>query len=353
MTNMINQLLEALKQKKADEGKLPFTKSGLADPHIIKIIDFVVKKTGKDIAKVKAAIQEEIKKVESLKQKAPILYHTIAENVAEGEAFKLLEEVEVEDAPKFNVPTFYRLVRRIRVEHNSLFPLRNFVNPNKRLENPRYVLVPDPKEKQFNSIDTAAATPSGEFIFNVKFMQKLLDFGHMKGIKPKAKKYESNGGDFPDAWAYIEFVILHEFMHYTYADFHYSKIYKANPLISNWVGDFRSNYDLIKNDHEQLPIGLFNDKVNLDRQKNWKEMYDIVEAEFKKLNDKEKKTVEDHMGDIEGPQHGTPGEKGEGGKGDKEKYVPKVGDKVKLPDGSPGVVKSIEGGKAKVERVSK
>lgn len=301
---MKNYLLEAITQKKQAEGQVRFLKSGLDDPHIIKIIDFVAEKTGKSKADIRKKIQEEIDKIQSLKAKAPILYHTIAENVAESEAFDLLSEVDVEGAPRFNVPTFYRLIRRIRAEHDSLFPLRNFIDKNKRLENPRYVLVPSPNEpKSFNDVETAAATPSGEFIFNTKFMQQLLDYAHLKGIKPKSKKYKSNGGDFPDEWAFIEFLILHEFMHYSYADFHYAKIYKADPNISNWVGDFRSNYDLVKNGHEQLPIGLYNDKINMDRQKTWKEMYDLVKSEFEKLNKDQQRLVEKHLGELENGEH--------------------------------------------------
>jgi hypothetical protein len=88
---------------------------------------------------------------------------------------------------------------------------------------------------------------------------------------------------------------------------------KANPKIINWVGDFRTNYLLVKSGFEQLPIGLFSDHVNYDRQKSYKEMYDIVKAEFDKLNKDQQEKVQqamDGMGDNHEQGEGEPGEGG-------------------------------------------
>ena len=64
-----------------------------------------------------------------------------------------------------------------------------------------------------SNINTAAATPKGEFLFNKKFMQELMDFAMVEGLHPKGKKYVSNGGNIPDCYAYIEFLIIHELLH--------------------------------------------------------------------------------------------------------------------------------------------
>jgi hypothetical protein len=134
-----------------------------------------------------------------------------------------------------------------------------------------------------------------------------MNFAYAKGMKPKSAKYKSNGGEFPDEWAPIEFLIMHEFYHYTHGDFHFSKVMGGNHTIHNWVGDFRSNYDLMKAGYAPIPGGLYNDLVNYDRQTSYREMYEIVSAEFNKLNKNEQKKVEDFlgkMGDDHGEHHG-------------------------------------------------
>ena len=322
-------LLNELNQKANDVGHTKFTVSVLSDPHVKTILSHISKETGESIADIEKKIKDKIDEFETMKNKAPILYHTIALNVVEGEVFNALKNVPVKGAPKFNTILFTKLIRMIKQEHKSLFPMKNFAN-HETISNPRIILIPSDDAavmKKFSSVDTACATPNGEFCFNKDFMQELLNFAHLKNLKPKGKKYEANKGEIPNEYSYIEFLIMHEFMHYTYADFHYGKVYKADPTIANWVGDFRTNYDLVKNNHDQIPIGLFNDLINLDRQKDWKEMYDVVKAEFDKLNDKEKQDAKDQLGDLENGEHGDPSdEDGEPGKDDKPSKDGKPGE---------------------------
>jgi predicted metal-dependent peptidase len=302
-------LFDELTQKAKDIGQISFSKSSLTDPFIKKILSHISKETGTSIKDVEDNIKKEVDEFDALHKLAPILYHTIVLNIVENEIFKALKNVPVKNAPVFDLVLFTKLLRLIKQEHSSMFPMRNFYN-HETISNPRIIIIPSDDEsvmKKFKDIDTACATPNGEFVFNKLFMQELLNFAHLKGIKPKGKKYKNNGGDIPPEYAYIEFLIMHEFMHYTYADFHYSKIYKSDPTISNWVGDFRTNYDLVKNEHEQLPIGLYNDLINLDRQKNWKEMYDIIKAEFDKLSKKDQDKVKNKIGEP-GGEHQEPGE---------------------------------------------
>jgi hypothetical protein len=302
---------EDLTQKAAEIGEVKFSKSVFTDPHIKKTIAHISKATNKPSKEIIDEINKELQKFKKIQTDAPILYHTIAINVIEGKVFNALKKIPVKGAPELSVVTFTKLLRFIKQEHRSLFPMRNFVN-HKALHNPRYIFVPskDAKEQEkYGDIDTAAATPNGEFIFNTEFMQELLNFAHLKGIKPKSKKYSNNKGDIPPEYAYIEFLIMHEFMHYTYADFHYADVHDADPTIANWVGDFRSNYDLVKGGQEQLPIGLYNDLINMDRQKNWKQMYDIVKSEFDKLSKEDQDGVKGQLGDIMNGDH-VPGEPG-------------------------------------------
>ncbi|AVH85014.1 hypothetical protein RsoM2USA_85 [Ralstonia phage RsoM2USA] len=305
-------LAEAFVSRKAAAGTIQFSKSAISDAHIQKVLSLLAPVLKKPQSEIEDEIHEKVAKFNDVATKAPILYATIKDNIVEGEVFKILQKADYQHAgaPKFSVATFYRLIRYITVEHDQFFPMRNFID-GKYLKEPKYVLVPTDKkdDQKFNSVDTAAATEDGHFIFNTKFMQDLLTYSHLKGVKPKGKKYVSNGGDIPDDYAYIEFLIMHEFMHFTYADFHYGKIIPdANPLIINWVGDFRSNYLMVKSGYEQLPMGLFNDHINYDRQNTYREMYDLVKSEFDKLNDDQQKRVQNILDEM-GDEHGREGKK--------------------------------------------
>jgi hypothetical protein len=320
-------------------GTVAFLKSAWADKHIVDALDFLSKESKTSIAELKKPIDEKIAEFENVAKYSTMMYETIAFNIIESEVFNALKKYEVATAPKFDSVIFMALIRNIKSEHSRFFPLRNFLD-SKHLFNPRWILVPNPNEsKQINGVDTAAATGDGKFIFNTDFMQKLLDYGHIKGLSPKSKKYSNNGGKYPPEYAYIEFLIIHELMHFTQADFHYGKIYKdVSTKIINFVGDFRSNYELVKAGYEQLPIGLYSDHINYDRQKTYKEMIDTVQAEMDKLPKEEQDKVEKQMGEMTDdhsneadesePGDGNGGE-AEGTESDVEAAADKVKDSMK------------------------
>jgi predicted metal-dependent peptidase len=293
--------------------------SSLGDAHIQAAIAYLAKTTGKTKKEIEDHLNDKVKEFEDIRKTSPILYDSIAANSHEQEIYKMLEQAKAAE-PKgvaaFDPITFSALVRRVKAENPSIFPLRNFFN-KKPLASPRLILTPssDPKDAAFNKIPTAAATPNGEFIFNVRFMQQIMNFAFIKKTVPKSKKYASNGGPFPDEWSAVEFLIMHEFYHYTHGDFHYGKVMGGDPTIHNWASDFRSNYDLIKAGYDPLPIGLYNDGINYDKQTTYKEMYDIVEKEFKKLNKDQQKRVEDQLGDMgdDHSEHDSKDEPGTGG----------------------------------------
>lgn len=279
--------------------------SELADPHIQQVLKHVAETTSTTVKELEEHILKKMEQFASLHQKAPVLYHSLIKNVAGAEAFKLLEKSvkeEHEEAPTFDAVTFSRLVRRIKVENPSIFPLRNPFT-DKPLKSPRFVIIPNDDEednKKYADVKTAAATSTGEFIFYKPFLNQCLLYAHVAGVKPKGEKYKE---EFPPEWSLIEFLILHEFYHFTHADFHYQEIYKEDPKIINWVGDFRSNYDLVKAGHEPIPMGLYNDLINYDKQKTYREMIDIVKSEFEKLSDPEKRKVEKQLTEL-GDEHG-------------------------------------------------
>lgn len=315
----INEIFDT---KKAKEGEVKFSKSSAQDPFCLKIAGMIANARKVSVQQVFAEVEKEIDKVKGIASKAPTLYHTIVDNIYESELFSMFEKlnIPVENVPPFSKITFRKLTEFIRGEHNRFFPLRNFIEKRPHA-NPAYYYTDDPhdpdtKKSKWGSVKTAAATPNGEFIFNIPFCQKLMDWAHLKGVKPKGRKYTTFGGPIPDEYCYIEFLIMHEYMHYSEADFYYQQIIpKANPKIINYVGDFRSNYLLVKSGYEQLPIGLFCDKINYDRQSAYIDMYNIVKAEMEQL-----------------PQDG-------GGSGGKIPIA--VGQTVRLPNGKKGTVVAV------------
>jgi predicted metal-dependent peptidase len=280
-------LNEAFESRIVQKGTIQFKNHKISDPHIQDTINLIAKTLNVQPTDIVKEIEGKIEEFQKIADLAPILYGTIVKNIVEDEVFKKMQEAKplIEDAPKFDASVFWRLIRLIKADHDQFLPLRSFLNP-KRLYQPVILLTPDPKRPDLDSISTAAASPKGEFYFNVDFMQDLINFAHVKGLKPKGLKYVSNGGKIPNEYGWIEFLIMHEFLHYVYDDFHYQKIIpNANHKIINWVGDFRSNYLLVKSGYEQLPIGLFNDDINYDRQRTYQEMYDLVKSELEKLPD--------------------------------------------------------------------
>lgn len=310
-------------------------KSAWTDPHVNKALDYL-KSQGKDMSALKDEMAKDEEKMKELQKKSPLLYDAIAGDAAANAVYKVFTVDVPKGCAVFDPVTFSALVRRIKTENPSLFPLRNFVD-KKPLASPRIILVPttDKADAKFNDIKTAAATPTGEFIFNTVTMQKDMNWAFVTGIKPKSKKYKSNGGEFPDEWCIVEFTVLHEFFHYTHADFHYQQILKGDPTIINWVGDFRSNYDLIKAGHEPYKDGLYNDHINYDRQKTYKEMYDLVEQEMKKLQPPMQKWLKDlmkGMGDdhsqFDGPKQPRPAHMGEPTAAELEEAGKKASEKI-------------------------
>ena len=278
-------------------GETVFTKTDGSEFYIQKIIQDYA--DAKKITKAKAQAKFDSMVAASLSKmkKSPKINGTMMDNIAESVAFELLEEMEMKDV-KFEKRVFQELFQEVKSENPDFYPLSNAFEP-KRVE-PRIYYTPDPLTPEFSSIETAACTTDAKLIFNTPFMEKLMKFAQIKGIKADptklhGKKYESQGGNIPDAYLYCEFVLMHEIMHYANGDFFFEKAYNLNGNIVNYVGDFVSNYNLVKNGYAQLPIGLFNDEINYDRYSSYQQMYDVVEKELKKLSNKDQENMIDQL----------------------------------------------------------
>ena len=332
---------EAFEVTRKSKGQVPFKSSSISDQHIRAIVDAVSKKTGVPTKEIDAEIQDKITKIEEIKKYSPLLYDVTAKNAAEQAAFDLIGDVENPAFEKFNALTFDKLTKLIRQDHRQFFPLRQ-PGDAKYVYGFNPILVPTKNKDmaKYNGVDTAAATGKGEFIFNTEFMQKLMDWASVEGLKPKGAKYVSNGGEIPDCYGYIEFLIVHELLHYSYGDFNYGKqMPQFSHKVHNFASDFRSNYMLVKSGYSQLPIGLFSDDINSDRQESYKEMAQLVHDELKKLpkdlQDMVPKPADDHP-DPNAPKQ-PPQPKGPLGVGDyvKNKATGEVGVITKVnSDGS-------------------
>lgn len=279
------------------EGEIKFEKTDGSEFHIQKILEDFAK--AKNISKGEAQKYYNAKVDEMIKnmEKSPKLNGTMMQNAGESVAFDMIEEIPMDDV-KFDKRVFQDLFNFVKAEVPEFYPLSN-VFETKRIE-PTLAYTPDPLTPEYASVTTAACTPTAVLIFNVSFMEKLMKYASVKGIqanktKLHGKKYVSQGGDIPDEYQYAEFVLLHEIMHYANGDFYFEKAYNLDGQLVNYVGDFITNYNLVKSGYAQLPIGLFNDEINYDRYNTYQQMYDVVEEEMKNLSDQDEQNMRDQM----------------------------------------------------------
>lgn len=289
-----NNIREALIATRSEKGAVPFKSSSVADQHIRKIISKISQDSGVPETLIYEFIENHIGRLTEVRKYSPFLFDTMLKNATETAVFSLIERSEHLKNMKWNDVKFdpdimFKLIKLIELDHKDWFKKGLRAPGNfKRIYfiNPIFVPSHIPDYKKFNSTTTAAATAAGEFIFNSHFLQRLLNYGHAIGIKGNGKKYKSNGGTIPDPYSYIEFVVIHELMHYVWGDFAAGRrLDKYDHGAHNWASDFRSNYTLVKNGYIQLPMGLFSDDLNLDRPEtnSYSKLVKFVNDEMMKL----------------------------------------------------------------------
>jgi predicted metal-dependent peptidase len=342
-------------ERKYVKGQTIFNKSDINSPFVISIVKYVAKATGLPVAQLKAAVEERIAKTTELVNIAPNMYTSIAQNAAEFAAFELFSDnkVNVPEAPVLSGIILNKLFEAVQVENKQFWPLRDFVKLKTLRGFPNLVLIPSPSFPEYSNCKTACITPKADIFINKDFAQSLLNYAYLKGIKPKKKKYVCNGGDIPNEYAYLEFIIMHELLHYSYGDFYFDDILKASDDIINYAGDYRSNYKLVASGYEQLPTGLYSDTLNYDYHESYADIVKVVTDEMKKLQDNNKQNTngpsDEHIkGDGKvregnGPE-GEPS-KGGGGKGDPSKEKTGKGGEEAV-DGQGEPAKDSEGGEA-------
>lgn len=259
----------ALSHSPKKKGEVPFRKSAIADQQIKKVIAEISNRTGVPEAEIENQLERHhrIIDIKELAKYSMPLFRTMLDNAVEGAAFDRIGKSDKFKDIKFNVKIFNKLLEYVQEENEGMFPL---TSPGKyrKIYDLNTILVPNPNYgKRFNSVGTAAADSRGNFIFNVPFMENLLNYANVIGLQVNQPKYQSQGGDIPDIYGYIEFLILHEILHYRYDDLAIAKRYKRYPHVAhNWASDLRSNYLLVKSGYPQLPMGLYSDDLNFDRE---------------------------------------------------------------------------------------
>ena len=287
----------------AKKGKVNFTVADENTPYIINMIKKISNITKEPFDKLLSDIKEEVKKEVDSYGDSHKFYDVQKQNVIESVVFNRLKDVSAElKTTKFDEETFYYMFRAIIAKNRSFLKIRDIYTGKK--VNFNIILTPAPsfikQPSWVTDVDTAAASPEGDVIFNKKFAQQLIDYAELKGEKPEGSMYKSNGGRVPDSYAYLEFLILHEIYHIVHSD-HFHQVHKKGMtgLMQNYLGDFITNYNLVKAGYKQLPIGLFSNDFNYDHYDSMNDMQNDIIKEFKKLSleDKEKlnSEMDDHM----------------------------------------------------------
>jgi hypothetical protein len=355
----LKRIDEALTNVKAAKGQVPFRRLGINDPELQNLINHVSTVTGVPAADIVKEMEEDVRKLEDVKKYSQRLYDAIAINSVESAAFNQIKKSsKLQQAPtenkKFKPSLFYDLINLVKKENPGFFPLSS-PDPDdpRRLFKFNPVIVPttDKKLQKYNSIGTAAVTPEGVFIFNIEFMEHLLMYAEVTGLQPAGKKYESNGGPFPNGYAYIEFLIMHEILHYVKGDFLTGR---KNPQYSstvhNYASDYRSNYQLVKSGYTQIPVGLFSDDFNFDREdtRNYRRLVKAVYEELKKIPKQLRAWVEEK---IDPPDEHEPNKPPPP---PQEPWQPNVGDYVvdQVDQGFAEIVKILPNGQYETKPVT-
>lgn len=344
-------LAEALSTVQRKLGDVPITTSKVSDPHIRRIIELASQTSNIPVHVLDAGIQKELDRLGKLKNYSYVLYDTISQIAVRKAVFKYIEHAAkhanfgTNEKPreKFDPKIFRKLIKFVQFEHKQFFPIRrpDQATGFKYLQPILVPNNPEPKYKQFNHIRTACATEHGHFVFNTQFMQKLMDYARAEDLKGSGKKYQSNGGPIPDEYAYLETLILHELLHYSYGDM--EKFYQMRQYTQkehNWAMDFRINHMLSKSGYPQIPSWLISDHINYDRLGSYHKMIQTVHREMERLPKPLRDFVEKELETDEHPPGGSNDKKPP--KSPPSPYKASPGDIVRHPDGSYGRVTKID-----------
>lgn len=264
-----------------------FSKTSLSDGFISDIIEEYAIQSGKPFESVLDEVREKVDERIRLLSFSPFMYQNMIDAAVEAVVFD--EYMPVKKERLFSENVFYALKNMIIEENSSFFPLKDGYSKRKVLKTNWFVVPASDAvrlPKRMQSCETAMVTNKGDFVFNRFFCESLCRYAKYKGISARGPKYASNGGPIPDYYEYVEFLIMHEFMHIIHGDvFYINKFKNISKDIQNIVGDFIINYKLLKSGYNQPPIGLYSENINYDKQDTIEEMREVVVSELLKMPD--------------------------------------------------------------------
>ena len=283
----------SLSHTRINAGVVKFAKTSLQDEYIRNGIKICAEWFGVDETVVEAHIAKRVNDVKQYMSGSPKLFAQIADNQVESALFQIFWDYQIPVPGAFSIKTHTVAFKRFTMMIVNSLRMRFGLDKDKGylkqrpLKSPgifHYSRLEGPEFKEGETVSTAYCKgTTGSYHFDIEFSQALLNFGKLKGIKPFGKIFKNRGGIVPDEFGYLETVIFHEFMHYYHDDTEYYNIKQGCVhKIMNWASDFRSNYLLTKSGFMQLPIGLYSDEINFDRQYSLDEMYETVKAELEK-----------------------------------------------------------------------
>ena len=284
----------SLAHKYAKKGTVAFAKSSLQEPHIKKGIEICAKWFGVYDTVIETRIATRVLETKKQLEYSQKLFAQIADNQVESELFQIFWDYQIPVPGAFQIKSHRGVYKRFFMMMVNSLRMRFGLDKDRGYMKPKTLKAPgifhysringDADYNENQQVSTAYSLGStGSYYFDIDFSQALLNFGKLKEIKPFGKVFKNRGGVIPDEFGYLETVIFHEFMHYYHDDTEY---YNIKPgcvhKIMNWASDFRSNYLLSKSGFTQLPLGLYSDEINFDRQMNLDEMYEVVKMELEK-----------------------------------------------------------------------
>mgnify|MGYP003605860845 CR=1 FL=1 len=301
----------------AKKGNVTFETADINTPYVQKIIDEIAKRSNKPRDEVLKEIEEEHEQFKQNIQGPDRMFAVQRQNSIESVIFNKLTPT---DADKLDERTFNYMFKAIIAKNKTFLKIEDRITGKKVKFN--VILTPQPafvKQPDWvKSVGTAAASPEGDVVFNKAFASKLIAYASAKGIKAKGSMYVSNGGTVPDSYAYIEFLILHEIYHIIHADhFQQSRTEGMTGKMQNYLGDFITNYNLVKAGYAQLPIGLFSNDYNFDKFKTMVDMQKAIIEDFNELNKNQQDQMDDQMDDHMDKDH-QPSNKQQSGQQDKQ-----------------------------------
>ena len=281
-------------------------KSQLGDKNLEPVVEWL---TQNGVSNLKDIYDQAYLKVKNKHKKVPEVFEVEFNDFGRFFLFKLFNKTcneVVPGATRLGGQKLRKLFSHVRVENPSFFPLKdNYLNKMLKGE-PNMILAKSVSYPQYDDVSTAGMTYSGDLILSTRFCQNLINFAFLTGSKPTSSKYVCNGGKLPDDMHYIEFLFIHEFLHYSCGDFHMGKLLKERDKIINFATDYRSNYKIVKDGHIMLPMGLFSPYLNYDQQKTLRELVDKVKELFKKLEPEDQDQATDEHFDSQGNNQTNP-----------------------------------------------